>query len=291
MNVQEYISSSIVQSYVLGLASESERAEFERMCDMHAEVRAAREEFEIAVEEHALRNGAPPAANVKGKIFSAIGMESTFGPLAGTSRQQRTEISSEGEGDVSGGEFRQQAKVMAAGSWTRLISAAASVLLLISIGFNFYLYNKSKQSNERYQDLLAQQSQLVTNNGVLQARLDEYENAMSMMNDPAMAVVKMPAIPDGPDSSSLITVYWDTRTKDVFLDVNKLPEPAAGQQYQLWAMVDGTPVDAGVFEVKEGPAMQKMKNVPRAEAFAVTLEKRGGSPKPSLDKLYVMGKV
>jgi hypothetical protein len=56
-------------------------------------------------------------------------------------------------------------------------------------------------------------------------------------------------------------------------------------------MVDGKPVDAGVFEMKEGPGMMKMKNIPRAEAFAITLEKKGGSQAPSLDKLYVMGKV
>jgi anti-sigma-K factor RskA len=41
----------------------------------------------------------------------------------------------------------------------------------------------------------------------------------------------------------------------------------------------------------EATGMMKMKNMPKAEAFAITLEKRGGSPEPSMDKLYVMGKV
>jgi anti-sigma-K factor RskA len=56
-------------------------------------------------------------------------------------------------------------------------------------------------------------------------------------------------------------------------------------------MVDGKPVDAGVFDIKDGAGMVRMKNIPRAQAFAITLEKKGGSPTPSLDKLYVMGKV
>ena len=56
-------------------------------------------------------------------------------------------------------------------------------------------------------------------------------------------------------------------------------------------MVDGKPVDAGVFDLNAGPGMFKMKNIPRAQAFAITLEKKGGSPTPSLDKLYVLGKV
>ena len=50
MNLNEYISSGIVESYVLGLADEAERAEFERMCAAHEEVRAARNAFELALE-------------------------------------------------------------------------------------------------------------------------------------------------------------------------------------------------------------------------------------------------
>lgn len=291
MNIQEYISSGIVQSYVLGMADEAERAEFERMCDLHPEVRGAREQFEAALEEHSLRNGVQPAGNVKAKIFSAIGMEdSTLSNPLETGVPNRREISSRGEETVRD-HLRPGRKVVADNSWSRFLFAAASVLLLISIGFNFYLYNRSKQSGERYQDLLAQQTQLAASNNLLQTRLNDYENAMNMMRDTMMAVVRMPAIPNGPDSSCLTTVYWDTRTKDVFLDVNRLPAPAPGEQYQLWAMVDGKPVDAGVFEMKDEPGMMKMKNIPRAEAFAITLEKKGGSAVPTLDKLYVMGKI
>jgi anti-sigma-K factor RskA len=36
--------------------------------------------------------------------------------------------------------------------------------------------------------------------------------------------------------------------------------------------------------------MKEMKSIEYADAFAVTLEKRGGSPTPHLDDLMVMGK-
>ena len=297
MNIQEYISSGIVQSYVLGLADEAERAEFERMCDLHPEVRAARDEFEIALEQHALENQVQPSATVKSRVFSAIGMESVTpdtaqnsSPLRGTPLSKGA-VETREENSRVPESFKREAEVVRMSSWKKFLSAAAVILLLISVGFNFYLYNRSKQYSAQYQDLLAQQTQLAANNDVLQTRLTEYESAMNMMKDPSMAVVKMPAIPNGPDPSSLTTVYWHTTTKDVFLAVNNLPAPAADHQYQLWAMVDGKPVDAGVFEIKQGPGMVKMKNIPKAQAFAITLEKKGGSPTPSLDKLYVMGKV
>jgi anti-sigma-K factor RskA len=63
----------------------------------------------------------------------------------------------------------------------------------------------------------------------------------------------------------------------------------AGKQYQLWAIVDGKPVDAGMIGDCEG--LCKMKVIDHAEAFAVTLENAGGSPAPTLTAMFVLGKV
>jgi hypothetical protein len=175
--------------------------------------------------------------------------------------------------------------------WQRYIAAASVVLLLVSTALNFYFFDKYRDYNKRYQELIITQTELASHNQVLQTRLLEYEKAVDMMKDPNMAIVKMPAISNGPDPSSITTVYWDTVSKDVYLAINKLPEAAADHQYQLWAMVDGVPVDAGVFDVAKGTGVMKMKNIPRAQAFAITLEKKGGSASPTMEKLYVMGKV
>ena len=118
-----------------------------------------------------------------------------------------------------------------------------------------------------------------------------YEKAVSMMQNPLMTVVKLPGAPKSPAPSSLATVYWDTQSKDVYLLINKLPAPVSDKQYQLWAIVDGKPVDAGVFDMAEGISFVKLKTIPKAEAFAITLEKKGGSVTPDMDAMYVLGKV
>src|SRR5262245_36153727 len=70
--MHEYISSGIIESYVLGLASEEEGREFEEMCASYPELVEARNNFELALEEQARKNAVPPPATAKEKIWSAI---------------------------------------------------------------------------------------------------------------------------------------------------------------------------------------------------------------------------
>ena len=108
-----------------------------------------------------------------------------------------------------------------------------------------------------------------------------------MIADTGMAMVKLRSNKGKDDAA---TVFWNTKNRDVYLMVNKLPEPTTGKQYQLWAMIDGKPVDAGLLSPR-CTSVCKMKNIPRAEAFAITLEKEGGSAVPNLRTLFVIGSV
>jgi anti-sigma-K factor RskA len=279
VNIKEYISSGIIESYVLGLADPAEREEFERTCVSYPEIREARETFEISLEQYAMLNQVQPSRNLKSRIFAAIDME------------KDQENNGSVQSLVAQMPSKNKTKVVAMSGWQRYFAAAAVILLLISTGLNFYFFNKYKSFNNLYDQLLASQTELASHNQVLQTKLLDYEKAVGYMKDPNMVIIRMPANPKGPDANSLTTVYWDTVTRNVYLSVNVLPPPSENQQYQLWALVDGKPVDAGVFDIKEGPGLVKMKNIPRAQAFAITLEKKGGSVTPTMEKLYVLGKV
>ena len=87
------------------------------------------------------------------------------------------------------------------------------------------------------------------------------------------------------------TVFWDTTTHDVYLLINNLPTPTNDKQYQLWAIFNGKPVDLGVFDIKKEKLLVQAKNAQGAEAFAITLEQKGGSPSGPKGDMYVMGKL
>ena len=77
-----------------------------------------------------------------------------------------------------------------------------------------------------------------------------------------------------------------------YLDVIDLPAPPTNKQYQLWAIVDGQPVDMGVFDNAVGvKTFEAVPFIANAQAFAVTVEDIGGSPTPSLETMVVIGNV
>ena len=94
--------------------------------------------------------------------------------------------------------------------------------------------------------------------------------------------------------ASFATVLWDTTTNDVYLQVNNLPKPANDKQYQLWALFNGQPIDMGMIDnsvfTGEKKLLLQMKNVKGAQAFAITLEKKGGNPTPQGD-MYTLGNL
>ena len=72
----------------------------------------------------------------------------------------------------------------------------------------------------------------------------------------------------------------------------KMPKNDEEHQYQLWALVDGKPVDLGVFDAEDGViGLKDMKSIGTLQTFAVTLEPRGGSINPTLEKLMVIGNI
>ena len=269
MNVKEYIVSGIVESYVLGLASQEEMAEFERMCAAHQEVRMAREAFEQQLEQRALANGIKPPANLQSKIFAELEIETD-------------KLKSNGERIVADQEMVKSAPVTTM-RWWKYATAAAVILLLGSAALNIYYANQARTYKNLY---TAETNRVAEANRVWETRMKEYEDLFAKVRDTNMIAVIMPGVQEHPESKA--TVYWDKQTKDVYLVVNMLSQPPQGKQYQLWAMVNGKPTDAGVLDWNDSDFVARMKNIPVAQGFAITLENEGGAAEPNLKELRVI---
>ncbi|HEU4901543.1 MAG TPA: anti-sigma factor [Flavisolibacter sp.] len=262
MNVKEYINSGIIESCVLGLATDAERLAFEQVCTAYPEVAEARDAFERSLETSLLQDAVAPPAFLKEKVLLEI-------------RPPAAETDASAE---------EGATVRRMDPWKWV--AAASLLLLAGVGYWAYT------TNEKYNDLLAKQAATDKQLQQSTAQLNSLQEDAEMLRHP-MIPVALKGTEMAPGAQA--TIFWDTTgTKDVYMVINNLPQTPSDKQYQLWALFDGKPIDLGVFDldVQQKRLLVKMKNVQNAQAFAITLEQRG-RPNPEVPegKMYVVGKL
>ncbi|MGH8048224.1 MAG: anti-sigma factor [Chthoniobacterales bacterium] len=88
------------------------------------------------------------------------------------------------------------------------------------------------------------------------------------------------------DTSYLASIAWDKNAQEGILHVRRLPAAERGKDYQLW-VIDPKykiPVSAGIFKVEsDGSATIRFapeQRISQAAAFAVSVEKSGGSTAP-----------
>lgn len=271
MNTQEYIQSGVIESYVLGLASEQEAVELLQLAQLHPAIKKALTEAELSFELQAHATAETPAPGLAQSLLNQLQHDFIAAPNA----------------TVPAGAAVVSLAASGGNRW-KYLAAASVILLVVSACLNFYFYSGYVQANEKYESLLIEKNTLNASIEVYKTKLEESTSLAGLIDNPAMKVVKMPGV-QGKESNHA-TVYWNSQSKEVYLTAGILPQPPAGKQYQLWAIVNGKPVDAGVVNNCTA-GICKMKTIPSAEAFAITLEQSGGSPTPTLSALYVMGKV
>ena len=284
MDIEAYISSGIIESYVLGMADAQEVAELEQLKGTNLALQAAIDSFEASLEVTAKANAIAPAADTKSKLMFALKDE-----FLKTEQERKVEETNEEQAT------KDEAKVVLLPLKPsvphymiyKYAAVAAAVLLLISSSLDIYCYRKYYNANKEVVALLSEKNILTSNNNTMQAKYQEITNSLQLMGDTNITKVAMKGITG--KEGNLATVFWDNKTKDVYLYPNNLPKAPEGKQYQLWALVNGKPIDAGVLEDCNGVC--KLKNTQKADIFAITLEKKGGSTTPDLTQLYVLGKV
>lgn len=275
MNNDDYIASGVLELYAAGALSEEERLEVERTAANSPEVRAALQEAVRVMEQYAVLHAVPPPPALKERVMEQIAGEpyhSSY-PVGGTVVQPMYPDDEQGSGPYK---------------WM----FAASIALFLMSGFmSLRFYQNWQDAEYRLAQALASEQTLAQNYQTAAYQLDQQEQVLRVLRSGNFRTVALQGVEAHPEAKML--VYWNPEAQEVYVDAVQLPAPPAGKQYQLWALLDGKPIDAGLIQLENGTAaaMQAMKKIGAAQAFAVTLEPVGGSVGPTLEQLYVMGEV
>jgi len=272
VNVEAYISSGILEAYVLGELSEQERLEVEKNLKLYPELRKELALIEETQEQLLMKTAIAPRPSVKQSLFAKIDSSKQAPKVVQLPPRVPRAL---------GGEFNL-------GFWKFSVAASLTVALIAS--YLAYDYrDKWKKTESNLAELTAQNQQMANDYNTVNQRLDAIENDLRVTNNPDFNRIFMRGTANAP--GALASVYWNEKTKEVYLSVQDLKKLSQENQYQLWAIIDGKPVDAGVFD-SNFTGLLKMKEIGSGAAtFAVTIEPRGGRSAPSLETMQVAGNV
>ena len=284
MDLSCIILSGDLELYILGMLPKEEADKIEQLAKLFPEVQAELDRISESLEAFGNMATVTPSASVKdnlmGKLRAMKEEEQKVIPFGSVGKKENETGNSGLESPV-----REIPKRANKPSW---LLAASFIGLIVSVGGLIYFFSQHKQSQTELASLKQQVDTLRTNSTTQQQQILAYSQTMQMMHDATYKKIELTNVPGKP--TAMAQVLWNTKTKEVFIADVSLPQAPSNKQYQLWAIVDGKPVDAGMLGDAKNLA-QKMKVFERAEMFAITLEQKGGSPTPTMEEMYVAGKV
>jgi anti-sigma-K factor RskA len=272
VDIQAYITSGKLELFLLGELSERERAEVVSMAAQFPEIQQELDELEQAMFDIDNSIGVVPSAAVKTKIFDSL--ESEF----------------KVETTPSPGIAPMEGKVVSLSPWKSFAVAASFVAVLASAAAIFYA-SKFYEKEQQFTALLQDQSVMADNLNQVKLEYEKKDSQLDKLVAGDFRLVKLKGENLNMQKDASVNLFWDQSAQEVFVAVNNLNELSDEYDYQLWAIGDQGPIGIGL--VNEGMKMtlQQMQAVAQAGAFAITIEPKGGSEEPTLDKLVVIGNV
>ncbi|HTB51725.1 MAG TPA: anti-sigma factor [Ferruginibacter sp.] len=269
MQANDIISSGLLELHATGLSSGEEALQVEQWIKTHPEVAAEFTAIQKGLEAYAQANAVQPSPSLKEKIVSEINTKKGVKVVAPNT----------------------DAKTYVSPFWK--YAAAASIILFVSSAvLNVSLYNKVDEAGKNLQQTQESLAALQQSNEDMKGSNQAMKEDMSVVQSKYSEPVMMHGMGVAPNA--VAKIFWMKNTGDVYIDPSNLPDVPSDKQLQLWAIIDGKPVDAGmIITATNGDKyrIQKMKTFGRADAFAITIENKGGSPAPTMDKMVVMAKL
>lgn len=247
MKKEEIISSGLLEMYAIGATNAEESAMIHQAFINWPDLKDEVNTMEETMESYALINASPISQELKDKLFTQLNI-TQLPPIELT------------KNDI--------APIIPLSRYKN-IAAACAALLIGSAVLNFVFFTKYVDANKKYADREDVVKKIIQDE-------EEEKAAINIVRSKYSLPLKMK--PDIAPKDADAKIYWLTNTGEVYIDPTNLPTAPKGKQYQLWAVVDGKALDAGLIQNNNDEVLkfQKMKTFGKAQAFAVTLEVEGG---------------
>lgn len=238
MDISCIISSGDLELYVLGMLSEEENLKVAQLAQMFPEIKEEIETIENSLLQVSDETDAP-SASVKDDLFAKLKNM----PVSNSSEPVVENKDGNNAQDSSKATVLSMPQPARKQRGNGLL--AASVIGLIAcIGIIIYLVGANSKYRDTNNQLEARAGKLETDKNAQTQQLAVYQKSLELYQNPAYQKIDLASVPGKPKSS--VDILWNKATHDVYAANISLPAAPAGKQYQLWALIDGKPVSAGM---------------------------------------------
>lgn len=256
MNVREYISTGILEEYLLGLLNADQQKSVEAAMAEYPAIREAYSQLEKDLELYAQAKASTLPEGLAAASLARIDAQAKpRSPI-----QRRLQINT-------------------------LIWGILTLLLTGTLAYSVFRNDQLKRDRVEQQVLIDSISVACNDQN---EEFEQVKQQLEILRNGSYLPIALRGTELMPDA--LATVYYNSDSGANYIDVLNLPDLPAGKAYQLWTLVpDQDPIDMGVLKLQE---IFKLQDFPYAEgaiAFAVTIEPEGGSAVPTLDQMVLYG--
>ncbi len=179
-----------------------------------------------------------------------------------------------------------EAQPPARSSRFRLLPFAAAALLLLGVwgvAGQLRMRGELRQLTAERDRLARQVTALDREVGLARAEARQAAQALQILAAPSVRSIVLAGQKSTPGAAG--HTYVNPQTRDALFYAFNLPRLPADKTYQLWFIAGGQPVSAGTFGVDQlGTGhlrVEKVVAIDDIQAWAVTVEPRGGVPQPT----------
>lgn len=259
MDINELIDSGNLEAYLLGELSIEENEFIELMKKKHPELKQELDKIENSMKYMAKKTAIKPRSNLKNELLEKI--------------EDRNTRNIQFSPDSKNTNYKLVASIS--------MTIVSSLLAIFFYSKNRDLINELSHLKKEFIITQNQKSNLEND-------LNANKKLASLATQPSFNKIVLASTKESMDSNGII--YWDDKNGELYFIMNITNAISENEDFQLWAIIDGQPIDAGILNLNP-QAIQEMNKISSASAFAVTVEPKGGSKNPTLDKMIMAGSV
>jgi len=264
MDLEQYISSGILELYVYGALTEEESIKVSTELKKHPEILKEVEEIEDALTQ--LSTAAAPYNPET--LLKNIQQKITSNPTKVVEHPAKS----------------KKNNVVLYISW------AASIALLIGL---ISVINQRNELRENINAVSATNTKLEEQISNAKNDAEKTKQLLEVFRDKDIITVPLDGQQVAPEAYAAI--HWNEKTNQVYVDAKELPTPPEGKEYQVWSLTlePLTPTSIGLLSnfTEDENKIFILENANSSQAFGITLEPKGGSETPTMEQLYTLGVI